>query len=65
MKINWSIASIAAVWWWIETDYFGWNAKPASVEELFADGLALALFALAFLRVSEVKVVINRTRIEP
>lgn len=65
MKINWSIAWIGACWWWIETDYFGWNAKPASVEELFADGLALGLFALAFIRGFEFKIVINEAPRKP
>jgi len=32
----------------METAYFGWNLTPQSTAELFADGLALALYALAY-----------------
>lgn len=46
--INVPIACIAVVWWYAETSYFGWNAFPHSVAELFADGLAYVLWAAAF-----------------
>lgn len=29
--------------------YFGWNARPKSIAELFADGLVTLIGALAFL----------------
>jgi len=47
-KVNWPIAWLGVAWWFLETKYFGWNAHPESVAELFADGGALAMFALAF-----------------
>jgi len=46
-NVNWQIAALGALWWWQETNYFGWNAQPKSIAELFADGLALAFFAAA------------------
>jgi hypothetical protein len=50
MKVNWPIVWIAAVWWLAETIYFGWNATPSCVEELFADGGVLLLLAMAYMR---------------
>ncbi|CAD0338836.1 hypothetical protein CFBP498_26220 [Xanthomonas hortorum pv. vitians] len=47
-KCNLPIAVIAACWWWLETNFFGWNQTPGSTAELFADSLALVLFAAAF-----------------
>jgi hypothetical protein len=48
MRVNWPIAGLGVLWWWLETRYFGWNRSPGSVAELFADGMALAFFAAAF-----------------
>lgn len=47
-RINWPIAWLGILWWWMETSYFGNNYSPGSVAELFADGMALAFYALAF-----------------
>ncbi len=47
-KFNVPIALLGILWWYLETSYFGWNAFPNSVAELFADGLALAFYASAF-----------------
>ncbi|HEY9664855.1 MAG TPA: hypothetical protein V6C65_40970 [Allocoleopsis sp.] len=46
--INWTRIGVAVLWWFEETSYFGWNAAPHSLAELFADGLTLALWASAF-----------------
>lgn len=47
-KINWPVFLFGVLWWYAETRYFGWNLRPESVEELFADGMALVFYALAF-----------------
>lgn len=47
-KVNWPIVVLGVLWWLVETRYFGWNARPGSVAELFADGMALAFYAAAF-----------------
>jgi len=47
-RVNWPIMAVGVIWWWMETRYFGWNAIPESVAELFADGMALSFFALGF-----------------
>ena len=47
-RINWPIAVLGILWWYMETSYFGWNTAPGSVAELFADGMALAFYAAAF-----------------
>jgi hypothetical protein len=39
---------VAFLWWFEETAYFGWNAHPHSIAELFADGLVFVLWASAF-----------------
>lgn len=41
------ISMLGFFWWYEESKYFGWNSSPSSVVELFADGMALAFFALA------------------
>lgn len=46
---NLPVVVIGVLWWALETHYFGWNGHPGSVAELFADGLALAFFAAAYL----------------
>jgi len=46
--MNWVIFSIFIVFWWMQNNYFGWNAKPASDAELICDGITLLLMALAF-----------------
>ena len=46
---NWPVIFIGVLWWAMETRYFGWNARPESVAELFADGLTLVIFAAAYL----------------
>lgn len=48
-RVNLPVLALAVVWWLIETSYFGWHAFPANTPELFADGLALTLAAVAFL----------------
>lgn len=66
MRVNWPICWIGALWWWIETNYFGWQPKPSCVAELFADGLALAFFAMAFaFPRREVTIIVNRGTEEP
>ena len=50
MRPNWPILWCAFFWWLIKTQYFGWNAVPSCVEELFADGLVLAMIAAAYAR---------------
>lgn len=47
-RVNWPIVALGVLWWWMETSYFGHNARPESVAELFADGMALAFYAAAF-----------------
>jgi len=47
-RVNWPIASLGVLWWAMETAYFGWNSGPASVAELYADGVTLAFYAAAF-----------------
>jgi len=47
-KINWPIVALGVTWWYVETQFFGWNRKPESIAELFADGMVLAFFAAAF-----------------
>lgn len=47
MRVNWPIVAIGVMWWAMETHHFGWNSRPSSVAELFADGVALAFFAAA------------------
>jgi len=62
-RVNWPIAVLGMLWWYMETSYFGWNTVPRSVAELFADGMAMAFYALAFAfppKRSEVTVVVNR-----
>jgi len=39
---------IAAVWYVHLNNYFGWNWKPQSIEELAADGFCILLVAMAF-----------------
>lgn len=46
-RVNWPIVALGVLWWWMETSYFGWNNRPGSVAELFADGAALAFYAAA------------------
>lgn len=48
MKVNWPIVVIGLLWWAMETMYFGNNARPNSVAELFADGMTLCIYAMAF-----------------
>lgn len=48
-RVNWPIFFLGVLWWYAETKYFGWNLVPGSVLELFADGMALAFYAAAFL----------------
>lgn len=47
IRANWPIVALGVLWWWMETSYFGHNNRPGSVAELFADGMALAFYALA------------------
>ncbi len=54
-KPNLPVLALALAWWLIETSYFGWHAFPTSLPELFADGLALTLGAVAFLYGPKVK----------
>lgn len=61
-RINWPIAVIGIVWWWMETRYFGNNIGPGSVAELFADGLALVFYAAAFAFPPRQSVVIEISR---
>lgn len=58
-RVNLPIFALGVLWWFLETSFFGWNQRPGSVPELFADGMALAFFAAAFWRGSSVTV-INR-----
>jgi hypothetical protein len=54
-RFNLPVLVLAVMWWLIETSYFGWNALPGSMPELFADGLAIALAGAAFLLTLERK----------
>jgi hypothetical protein len=47
-KVNRPVVALGVLWWLMETSYFGWNASAGSTAELFADGLALVFFAVAF-----------------
>lgn len=47
-RINWPIAVLGILWWYMETSYFGWNVGPGSIAELFADGMSLVFYAAAF-----------------
>lgn len=49
-RITWPVLLIGVGFWWMETDYFGWNATPQSEAELICDGIAMLIQALAFLR---------------
>ena len=46
-RVNWPIALLGVMFWYLETKFFGWNVHPSSVSELFADGLSLAFYAAA------------------
>ena len=48
LVINWMRVFVAFLWWFEETAYFGWNAYPHSIAELFADGLVFVLWAWSF-----------------
>lgn len=45
-KSNW-ITILALFFWWEETKFFGWNAGPSCIAELFADGLVIAFLIVA------------------
>lgn len=47
-RVNWPIFWLGVLWWAMETSHFGWNQRPGSVAELFADGMVLAFYAAAF-----------------
>lgn len=62
-RINWPVAVLGMLWWYMETSYFGWKTAPGSVAELFADGMAMAFYAVAFAfppKRFEVTVVVNK-----
>jgi hypothetical protein len=62
MRPNWPILWCAFFWWLIETQFFGWNASPSCVEELFADGLVLVLVTAAFAHpAARIEITLTRT----
>lgn len=44
--MNWSAGIIAILFFIGQNNYFGWNARPQSPEELICDGIVLVLVAL-------------------
>jgi hypothetical protein len=48
--MNKRILLLAAVYFFIENSYFGWNFAPASAAELICDGANMVLLALAVRR---------------
>lgn len=47
--MNVAILICAVGFFFMENNYFGWNALPKSSAELICDGLVLVLFSLSFL----------------
>lgn len=48
--MNWPIWFLAAIFWFNENRYFGWNGWPQSDAELICDGIVCLLVALACLK---------------
>ena len=46
--MNWPVLICAAIFFYDQNSYFGWNANPQSDAELIADGVTILLVALAF-----------------
>lgn len=42
------IRALGLFFWYQETKFFGWNDRPGSIAELFADALVLMFFVAAF-----------------
>lgn len=47
MRCSSAILLLALSFWFIETNYFGWNFLPSSPEELICDGLVLVMWCIA------------------
>ena len=47
MKLNWPIFAIAALFYYQQNTFFGWNALPQSEAELIADGITLILITFS------------------
>lgn len=47
--MNWPIFIVACIFWWMQNQYFGWNAKPQSDAEMIVDGITVILIALAII----------------
>lgn len=45
---NWIVITISQCWWTLEALYFGRHFLPRSDAEMICDGIALLIFALAF-----------------
>jgi hypothetical protein len=48
--VNIKVFIIATMFAVVENAYFGWNLTPKSDAELICDGIAMVMYALAFLR---------------
>jgi len=46
--MNLNILGLAALFWIMETDHFGWNFTLGSDAELICDGIVVLLVALSF-----------------
>lgn len=46
-RVNWWQLWLAAIWFYHQNHYFGWNRAPKSDAELICDGLVFLLLALA------------------
>lgn len=45
--MNLPIVLLAFFFFWMESQYFGWNSKSQSEAELICDGIVFLIFALA------------------
>ncbi len=52
MKKNYYILWLAFCFWFMETQFFGWNMLPSCVAELACDGFVIFLTALAFMPIT-------------
>lgn len=43
------ILVLATIYWFIETEYFGWNIAPQSPHEVIADGIVVLLCAMSMM----------------
>jgi hypothetical protein len=49
--MNWPVFVLAAVNFYHQNKYFGWNRTPQSDAELIADGITMLLLALSTIKV--------------